>query len=180
MTDFDKLLKEKAEQAHYPYRHSAWKNFAAKAGISMSMSAGQIAAAVASVLIVAGGITLAVVSRPHSHSTPPDAPTEFSKTTVAVDTVTATTLCEEQTSETAPVESNTPDPPAYVTPRPETPQTTPASSDPAKTTTNMSATTEKRHRVDTIRGRAVTINVDTITDNEVSEEQLRKGHSRLY
>ena len=33
MADFDQLIKDKVDQAEYPYKHSAWKGFAKRAGI---------------------------------------------------------------------------------------------------------------------------------------------------
>ena len=84
MTDFDNLIKEKAEQAEFSYKASAWKSFAAKACIKTGLTALQWGAFVVSALLVAGGITLGVVKH---QSQQPAAQPEVTEIAVEQDTV---------------------------------------------------------------------------------------------
>ncbi len=171
MTDFDNLLKEKAEQADYPYRASAWKRFADKAGIRAGLTTGQIVTLGLATVAMAGGITWAVIGQ---NDAPPAATPEPPTEIVLQDTVISAPAV---LSPAETVETPAPTTPTQTVAAPvPTPEPTEIESQPSA----KSAAQEKPRKVERVHGRPVTINVDTITQIEISEEELRNGHSRLY
>lgn len=172
MTEFDQLIKEKAEQAQYPYKPSAWKGFAKRAGIKTGMSALQIAAVTIASLAVVAGITLAVVK----HQAPqPVAEPDPVEVVVTQDTMEVT---EEKT-----------EPKAVAEPGKESiPQTRVQKQEPAETESGgvepkeQPKTVAKKTKVKAgeVLGRPVIINVDTITQMVPTDEELRKGNSRIF
>ena len=66
MADFDQLIKEKAEKAEYPYKHSAWKRFAKRAGIKTGLPAWTIAVVSALVVSITAGVI--VIHNTKSHN----------------------------------------------------------------------------------------------------------------
>lgn len=173
MTDFDNLIKEKAEQAQYAYKASAWKSFAAKAGIKTGLTALQWGAVVVSALLVAGGITLGVVKH---QSQQPTAQPEITEVAVEQDTVeTASDNREEENVQPQPeVQPKSVKPAASVAkPEPQIPEETAAPApNPVKQET-------PKRKTEIFYGRPVRINVDTITQLEPTREQLEHGHSRI-
>ena len=83
MTEFDELLKAKAEQAEYPYRASAWRQFCRRAGIR-ALTGGQIAAIAVSGTAVAGLVVWGVAS--HIGRQPAAEPAPVEVAVVAPDT----------------------------------------------------------------------------------------------
>lgn len=172
MTEFDQLIKEKAEQAQYPYKSSAWKDFAKRAGIKTGMSALQIAAVTIASLAVVAGITLAVVK----HQAPqPVAEPDPVEVVVTQDTMEVT---EEKT-----------EPKSVAEPGKESiPQTRVQKQEPAETESGgaepkeQPKTVAKKTKVKAseVLGRPVIINVDTITQMVPTDEELRKGNSRIF
>lgn len=175
MADFDQLIKEKAEQAEYPYKHSAWKSFAKSAGIKAGLSGLQIAAITMAVVAVVAGITLGVV-----FSGQP-VPNGEQGTVVSVqDTVETcdgaspvqgdqgTVISEQGTVETCHGASQTQDNQGTVNSTQGTVETQHAASLPKASTQRP------------IYGRPLEILVDTITQMEPTDEQLRQGNSRVF
>ena len=174
MTDFDKLIKEKAEQAEYAYKPSAWKSFQRHAG----MARGGLKYWVAGVssVVAIGGLTTFLMLRT-SHPTLENEP---SPKIVAVDTLSS------DVDEIVLVENDT----TSMTQRSEqkasrvkaAPSAASKSSDEKssdETSQPAKAATCKKN--DPPRyGRPVVIDVDTIKDNVPSDDDLRNGHSRLY
>lgn len=180
MADFDQLIKEKMEKAQYAYSPSAWRSFAKSAGVRAGLSGLQIAAIAVAVVALVIGITLSVVflgqptpnseqgavvmiqdtaetQNPASQPTSnPQLPTSNPQQPTASDRV--------QNSESKvqgsrlKVQSSTPNS------QPPTPNSQPPISNPQQP----------------IYGRPLEILVDTITQMEPTDEQLRQGNSRVF
>lgn len=169
MTDFDKLIQEKAEEATYTYKRSAWRNFQKHAG-TYRPAKYWIAGAAATVLV---GTTVGVfMSQKFDKVTPSSEPVEV---TALQDTLAS--LQDEQTVVLEPKE--------MVTPKnnraSEQPQKTSAQETDAqpKPTVNPPA---KEPRANNPRpmGRPLVIDVDTIKDNVPTDEELKNGNSRIF
>ena len=175
MTDFDKLIKEKAEQAEYTYKPAAWKSFRQKAGMGRG-TVGYWAAGVASAVIV-GGTLVFVLTRepePSSNLTPTETPMLVADSAYEniQSPLSADTLLVEESSakETPAVGESRSGAQERVQPADAKPeQETAVSKAPEKP-----SVTKPRY------GRPLVIDVDTIKDNLPSDEELRNGHSRLY
>ena len=175
MTDFDKLIKEKTEQAEYAYKPSAWRNFRRFSGTVKPLKY-WIVGSVSAILL--GGAVATVVhltsNRPQQEV---DSPTVLAADSVLAGTPTLSETSNE-TQDSKPVsfgqeESST---------RPKNAAKTPSFSDKADEVTPS-------HRVDssnqsknmrTRLGRPLVIDVDTIKENVPTDEELRNGHSRLF
>ncbi|MBR6132596.1 MAG: hypothetical protein IKQ20_12160 [Bacteroidales bacterium] len=167
MTEFDKLLKAKAEQAEYPYRASAWRQFCRRAGIR-ALTGGQIAAIAVSGTAVAGLVVWGVAS--HIGRQPAAEPEPVEVAIVAPDT---TAIVPEDTFVVEEIQ------PAAVPakPAPVVQREMPA----AKPEEVKTSVVEKpaQAKPEPFRGRPVIINVDTVKDNVPSDEELRKRNSQI-
>lgn len=173
MTDFDILLKEKTEQANYPFKHSAWKHFAKKAGVKAGLSAAQIIAIVASTVVVAGGVVWAVFRhQPISQEAEP----KSVPSTVCADTLSPIT---EEPVKAETVEHKTT--PSHKVQANKTKTVAPKEKDTVieKVKPTIQSKTVKKPEQKSY-GRPVIINVDTITQMVPTDEQLRKGNSRIF
>ena len=166
MTEFDKLLKAKAEQAEYPYRASAWRQFCRRAGIR-ALTGGQIAAIAVSGTAVAGLVVWGVAS--HIGRQPAAEPAPVEVAVVAPDT---TAIVPEDTFVVEEIQPAVPAKPAPVVQR-EMPA--------AKPEEVKTSVVEKpaQAKPEPFRGRPVIINVDTVKDNVPSDEELRKRNSQI-
>ncbi len=170
MTDFDKLIQEKAEEATYSYKRSAWRDFQKHAGTYRPVKY-WIAGAAATVLV---GTTVGLFMFQKSDKVAPSS--EPVEVTVTQDTLAS--LPEEQTvvleepKEVVPQKNNRPS---------EQPQKSSAQETdvPPKSTANPPA---KESRVKNTRpmGRPLVIDVDTIKDNVPTDEELKNGNSRIF
>lgn len=172
MTDFDQLIKNKAEEAYYPYKPSAWKNFLKRSGAKVGFSGGQIALSVIAASVVVGAAVWGVSSLNSKSADQPQMQEEVSVDVVdtmenetveiAVEetpVVTEKNVIRAKQTTSEPVETSSPEPveqPAAVTPAKPQKKVTPR------------------------YGKPVLINVDTITELEATDEQLRNGHSRIF
>lgn len=167
MTEFDELLKAKAEQAEYPYRASAWRQFCRRAGIR-ALTGGQIAAIAVSCVAVAGLVIWGLAS--HIGRQPAAEPEPVEVTVVAPDT---TAIVPEDTFVVEEIQ------PAAVPakPAPVVQREMPA----AKPEEVKTSVVEKpaQAKPEPFRGRPVIINVDTVKDNVPSDEELRKRNSQI-
>ena len=170
MTEFDQLIKEKMEKAQYAYRPSAWRSFAKSAGVRAGLSGLQIAAIAVAVVAVVTGITLGVV-----FSGQPMPSNEQGTVVRVQDTVETQHAAspvhdndEQIAVETCHGASLTRDNQGTVNSAQGTVDTQRASSQP----------TVNRQRP--VYGRPLEILVDTITEMEPTDEQLRQGNSRLF
>lgn len=175
MTDFDKLIKEKAEQAEYTYKPAAWKSFRQKAGMGRG-TVGYWAAGVASAVIVGGTLVFVLNREPKTTSDLPsteipvfaaDSSYENTKSALSADTL----LVEESPAKETPVVGKSP---SGVQERVQ-----PADAK-SEQETSVSRAPEKPSVTTPRYGRPLVIDVDTIKDNLPSDEELRNGHSRLY
>ena len=166
MTEFDELLKSKAEQAEYPYRASAWRQFRRQAGIR-ALTGGQIAAIAVTGTAVVGLVAWGVVS--HISQQPADEPAPVEVAVAAPDT---TALLPE---DTFVVEEIQPATPARETRVVKTEAPAPA----PQTPTSIVVEKPAQAKPEPFRGRPVIINVDTVKDNVPSDEELRKRNSQI-
>ena len=175
MTDFDKLIKEKAEQAEYAYKPAAWKSFRRKAGVGRG-SVGYWAAGVATTVIIGGALVFMLNREPKTAATasPTETPTivtdsscENMHSPLSADTL----LVEESSAKETPAVGGHHD---DVRERVQ----------PAEVQSEQTTTVAKAPEKPSVRppryGRPLVIDVDTIKDNVPSDEELRNGHSRLY
>lgn len=175
MAEFDQLIKEKMEKAQYAYRPSAWRSFAKSAGVRAGLSGLQIAAIAVAVVAVVIGITLGVV-----FSGQPTPNSEQGAVVSVQDTVETcdgaspvqgdqgTVISEQGTVETCHGASQTQDKQGTANSVQGTVETPHAVSQP----------TDNRQRP--AYGRPLEILVDTITEMEPTDEQLRQGNSRIF
>ena len=169
MTDFDKLIKEKAEQAAYPYEESAWRQYKRKAGLQNGYAKYWLIGA-SSIVLVGAFLLL----RPNRLAQPmPEKPLQ---TTQIADDDSVLTSQESLTGvseDTMTLQAG------HLT-----------DGKPLKAPYHqLDANNDKVSRIvkDTpkvsrkeIFGRPVVIDVDTITRMVPTDEELEKGHSRLF
>lgn len=173
MTDFDKLIKEKAEQAEYTYKPSAWKRFQRKTGHTATR---YWVTGLSSVVLV-GGVVAFFGHRMNQSAPEGDAV----QTTPVVDSV----RCQPTAAATTTAASDTfqvvrPAVPVPVGKRPSV-QEKPAPEPPAAPTAEPQAAQPSPKVNKTPRyGRPLVIDVDTIKENVPTDEELRKGNSRLF
>ena len=181
MTDFDKLIREKAEQAEYAYKPSAWKSFQHKAGLGHSTLKYWIAGISSAVII--GGVTafisLGGSDAPDGTSSVPTlSVSDSALTTENIEEIPDDTLLMETIQVTESTQNQT------ITSKSPTPSA-------ASPKQNSKLENDETKRVDTIKRkktkavpqpyrRPLVIDVDTIKNNEPTDEELRKGHSRLF
>jgi hypothetical protein len=171
MTDFDKLIKEKVEEATYPYDASAWKQFQKKSGMRSGTLKYWLAGA--STALVAGGVAVFMLTRPVVENTKQPSELQILHDT-ASQVVTMPQGCQQEDIVT--VESRKCETKSLRTVSQECnpePQQMQASETVIKTP-KPSTTNEVRY------GRPLVIDVDTIKDNIPSDEELKNGHSRLF
>lgn len=175
MADFDQLIKDKVEQTEYSYKHSAWKSFAKHAGFKAGLSGLQIAAIVLSAVIVVTGVTLGILFLGH-----PTTNRDQGTVVRVQDTV-------EAQQAVSPIQNNqgTVD---RVQGTVETQHTASPIQDNKRTVNSVQRTVETQHVAPQPKASAqrpkygppVELNVDTITQMEPTDEQLRQGNSRLF
>ena len=173
MTDFDKLIKEKAEQAEYAYKPSAWRNFKRVSGSASPLRYWIVGSM--SAVVLGGAVATAILCSPkHRQAEIADAPV------VAVDS----TLVDAQpiagdpdtvlyVSKEAPVQSVSPSR-KKVSDNAKIPDVEAVA--PERKPVEVKPKTENPVRL----GRPLVIDVDTIKENVPTDEQLRNGHSRLF
>lgn len=176
MTEFDQLIREKAEKAQYPYKSSAWKNFAKRAGIKTGMSAWQIATVSIASLAVVGGITLAVVKHNAPQSAIEPDPVEIVTVQDTMETVT------DENIEMVPTVKSKNDAVEQVrSPKSLPIEVEPEGVEPAEPAKPAKPIVKKEKvKSQRIHGRPVTISADTITQMVPTDEELRKGNSRIF
>lgn len=173
MTDFDKLIKEKTEQAEYAYKPSAWRNFKRVSGTASPLRhwiVGSVAA-----VVLGGAVATALYFAPNRQ--PRDV---ADNPAVTVDSMLVD-------SESPVVPQDTVSFPSQVVANPVAPAssvkatTGTVTADAAVSTPTPKPDTLKKTQKTTVRlGRPLVIDVDTIKDNVPTDEELRNGHSRLF
>lgn len=175
MTEFDLLIRNKANKAQYPYRTSAWRNFLHKAGkMNRTFSHWQTAAITMGTVIIIGGILWGILRSPNPTGLPPVIAPPHQK----VDTITT------QPAEQQPTELIQPEAKPVKKATQETARPVAEPSDRTTTDTSHYSTighkTVKSKKINREQlGRPIHINPDTIKDNIPTDEQLRNGHSRI-
>ena len=174
MTDFDKLIKEKAEQADYAYKPAAWKSFRHHAG----MGSGTLKYWVAGIssAVVVGGLTAFLLLRTPNSSQGNEAVPEV----VSLDTVSLTVDGDAVVADdtlllagSGKQESPRTKAATTTTPKSTPEQSTAEANQPAKATAPRKNETPRY-------GRPLVIDVDTIKDNVPTDEELKNGHSRIF
>lgn len=167
MTDFDKLIKEKTEQASYPYDEAAWRRFKHTAGLRGGSAKYWV---VGTATIVTVGAFLLLKQARQGQPTPTQSvPTAvISEDSVLVsqnqlndiskDTATLHVVSKSGNDQRRKPHQNS-----------ET-----AGNQPSRIIND----TLKSSKV--IYGKPIVIDVDTITRMVPTDEELKKGHSRLY
>ena len=173
MTDFDKLIKEKTEQAEYAYKPSAWRNFKRVSGSASPLRYWIVGSV--SAVVLGGAVVTALYFAPNRQ------PREVADNPAM--TVDSMLVDSESPVESQDTVSFSPkmvaNPVSHTTPTKTTSGTTPAE---AAVSTPMSRpdTLKKTQRTAVRLGRPLVIDVDTIKDNVPTDEELRNGHSRLF
>ena len=171
MTDFDKLIKEKVEEATYPYDASAWKQFQKKSGMRGGTLKYWLAGA--STALVAGGVAVFMLTRPAVEN--PNQPSELQ---ILRDTVSqGVTIPQDCQQDVVTVEARKSETKSLRTVSQECktePQQQTQASETVVTAPKPSTANKVRY------GRPLVIDVDTIKDNVPSDEELKNGHSRLF
>ena len=174
MTEFDKFIKEKAEQAKYPYKAGAWRQFRQKAVLGQH-KIGYWIAGVSTAVVVGGAALLSLSHRPQPMpplASPIPVMQQEDSTLTLGDTNAGTVevLVEEKS---LPVEEKGAAPmPSQATP----PLAVPEPEAVQAATVHDTRTQKPKTRL----GRPLVIDVDTIKENLPSEEEIRNGHSRLF
>lgn len=170
MTDFDKLIKEKAEQAEYTCKPSAWRQFQRKSGLGHT-STWYWVTGLSSVVLVGGIVALFGHRMNQGASDDGSAQTVPVVDTLSTHQVDVTAVAPDTfqvVSDAAPV-SVSKRTSAQAKPAPETPAAEnqlPQPSPPVNKTPRY--------------GRPLVIDVDTIKENVPTDEELRNGNSRLF
>ena len=170
MTEFDELIKNKAEEANYSYKPSAWKSFLAYSGAKTSMLLIWVSAAAVAVSVVA--VSTYFLLRPQTQDQP--ALPEPETVAVCVDTMPSEVAdVIEPVAEKEPLivvftlPEDIDDVPATVADAPE--------SQPMENTEQKTIPSASNPRLEPVR-----ILVDTITRMEPTDEELQNGNSNLY
>lgn len=175
MTDFDKLIKEKTEQASYAYKPSAWSRFRRFAGSSSPVRhwvMGSVSA------VVLGGAVLTAVH--FSQKQPqPEVTGQVGLTADSALVGTAPQVVAVET-DTCQVQTTLPEKPVTARQYPSNvPNSAKKAADPCMERSDAGHSTTSE--ASPVRlGRPVVIDVDTIKENVPSDEELRKGNSRLF
>lgn len=170
MTDFDKLIKEKVEEATYPYDSSAWKQFRKKSGMRSGTLKYWLSGA--STALVAGGVAVFMLARPTAQNT--NQPNELQALHDTVSQMVSIPQDGQQTETLVVEETKT----VVKTSRKAMQNEV---SDPQQEQPAETAGKKQKRSTEAVRyGRPLVIDVDTIKDNVPSDEELKNGHSRLY
>ncbi len=185
--EFDQAIKGKAEQAQYPFKEAAWDSFSQKSGLA-SGHRFKGAHTVLSIAVAAVITTTAIFGLlTHANKTrqQPQMPAETAVADSASVTSDTSVIQLPQKEEVAAsphvdrFDANT------VTKKTVAKKNNVAAVPVVNDTllkgqTDKSETKPVSHRTRAIYGRPLEINVDTITDMEPTDEQLRNGNSRLF
>lgn len=172
MTEFDQLIKNKAEEANYSYKPSAWKSFLAYSGAKTSTLLIWVAAAAVAVSVVAVSTYFLLRPQPQEQPTLPEQET----VAVCVDTLPA-----DVADVVEPVAEEKPH--LIVVTTPEIIQENldlEAESEISKEQSVENTEQKPIPPTNNPRLEPVRINVDTITRMEPTDEELQNGNSNLY
>lgn len=185
--EFDRTIKDKTEQAHYPFKEAAWESFSRKSGVASGsrFTRNNKTLAVVSAAVITASIVSGILLHINKTRTKPQTPQETAaadSSSVNTDTLVlqappqdGDSLSEQDnrsindisTKKTAAVKHD-------IVAEPISGDTLSN----GRTEKAESKPVPKRGRA--TYGRPLEINVDTITDMEPTDEQLRRGNSRLF
>lgn len=169
MTDFDKLIKEKAEEASYSYKSSAWRKFQKQTGTFRPLRYWVSGMAVTVIAGVSVGLYV------HHHSSVSTSNSTPEQIVVLQDSVENYPVLQSEPVTEAKGEPSTQ---KVVVNHSNTTQEMPEVAPPPSE--NIPSKDNQRTVVRKTQGRPLVIDVDTIKDNVPSDEELRKGNSRLF
>lgn len=174
MTDFDKLIKEKAEQAEYAYKPAAWKSFRHHAGLKPTALKYWVTG-VSSLVVVGGLTTFLLLRTPNSSQGNAAVPEVASLDTVSLNVDGDDVVADDTLLLAGSGEQESPRAKAATTTAPKsTPEQSAAEA-------NQPAKAAAPRKNETSRyGRPLVIDVDTIKDNVPTDEELKNGHSRIF
>ena len=185
--EFDRTIKDKTEQAHYPFKEAAWESFSRKSGVASGsrFTRNNKTLAVVSAAVITAGVVSGILIHTNKTRTQPQTPQE----TAAADSssVNTDTLVLQMPLQEESVPSEDKNPAVSNTAHKETEaKKNNVVAEPISGDTLSNGRTEKAEskpvpkRGRATYGRPLEINVDTITDMEPTDEQLRRGNSRLF
>ena len=169
MTDFDKLIKEKAEQASYPYDEAAWRKYKRAASLKSGTVKYWVLGA-ASIVTVSAVLLLKQGHQVQPASEQPLHPVVFTEDSVSVSQNLSTDLPDEDTVAL----------PVVCKPENGSHQTFQHPRETADGYLSSMKNDTLKVSKKVIYGRPIVIDVDTITRMVPTDEELEKGHSRLY
>lgn len=169
--EFDKIIKDKIENTDFEYNDSSWMKFnklrRKKKILKISAIIGSVAVLISTVVAI-----FLFTNNNHSQIQNPNSSTEVSQNeTVLMDSseiseTNLTTPINEQITKRDNANS------FNTNSRKEEPQ--------RDTSNNKSVQKPKTDETIKYYGRPLTIDVDTIKDNVPSDEELKKGNSRIF
>ena len=167
MTDFDKRIKEKAEQSSYPYEEAAWRQYKRKAGLRGGsvkywvVGATSIVAVGVFILLKQGGEAQQTPDQPQQASVFTEDSSSVSQNSsagVSEDTILLQVVSKSENS----------------------PRRAPRHNQEMVTEPPLRVNEDNPKTSKTIYGKPLVIDVDTIARMVPTDEELEKGHSRLY
>ncbi len=185
--EFDQAIKEKAEQAQYPYRDAAWDSFSRKAGHASGsrLTGPHKALAVAAGVVITAGVVTGILIHANKTRTQPQMPVEIAATDSSIVTTDTLVLQKPLREKAGLPEEKVRSTSAAAAKKAAIEEhdidTKPVSGDTlTKVQPSKADGKPVRKRTRVIYGRPLEINVDTITEMEPTDEQLRNGNSRLF
>ncbi len=174
MADFDKLVKDKTEQNQYEFKNSSWKTFKKATGLrTIGLSSIVLGVVVSAVII---SFTLLFFYLQTNSSTLHN----VSSSILTEDTNSKVLLLNESTSETVnvPVVEQT----TKVEKKVDNARTDKKSENIPQDSSkcDMDITTKNTVKKEISNIRPLIINVDTIKENIPSDEELKRGNSRIF
>ncbi len=185
--EFDQAIKDKTEQALYPFKEAAWERFSRKSGLASGSRFTRLhkTLAVAAATVITASVVSGILIHTNKTRTQPQTPQE----TAAADSsiVNTDTLVLQMPLQEESVPSEDKNPAVSNTVHKETEaEKNNVVAEPisgnilSKGRTEKAETKPVPRRARTTYGLPLEINVDTISDMEPTDEQLRRGNSRLF
>ena len=172
MTEFDQLIKNKAEEAQYSYKPSAWKSFLVYSGAKTSTLLIWVAAAAVAVSVVAVSTYFLLRPQPQEQPTLP----ETEPIAVCVDTIPADVAdAVEPVAEEKPLQVVVTTPTILQEGFDLEAEYEASKEQSVENTEQKPVPPTNNPRLEPVR-----IIVDTITRMEPTDEELQNGNSNLY
>lgn len=175
MTDFDKIIKEKAESSKFEFKNTDWRKLKKKAGIKSPYALPVTIAIATAVAVSVGILTFLSLNQKSDTATSPISDNSVSHPTTIqapsdqkTDTADFVEQAHKPTHEARSDKSLTAE------------SGTISHKDTSVNDKNPAFNPKKITRRVIQHGRPLIINVDTIKDDVPSDEELRNGNSRIF